>query len=71
MRIRPDVLLQFQVIVGFEIAPAGSLEWDILDRLASTHRYDRRDLFRLARMTVLESIAMYENLRARPTRWTR
>jgi hypothetical protein len=52
------------VIGDFEIAPAGSLEWDILDRLAWTHRYDRRDLFRLARMTVLESIAMYENLRA-------
>jgi hypothetical protein len=52
------------VINNFEIAPAGSLEWDILDRLASMHRYDPRDLFRLARMTVLESIAMYENLRA-------
>lgn len=52
------------VINDFEIAPAGSLEWDILDRLASMNRYDPRDLFRLARMTVLESIAMYENLRA-------
>jgi hypothetical protein len=52
------------VINDFEIAPAGSLEWDILDRLASTHRYDPRDLFRLSRMTVLESIAMYENMRA-------
>jgi hypothetical protein len=51
------------VINNFEIAPAGTLEWDILDRLASMHRYDPRDLFRLARMTVLESIAMYENLR--------
>jgi hypothetical protein len=52
------------VINDFEIAPAGSLEWDILDRLASSRRYDPRDLFRLARMTVLESIAMYENMRA-------
>jgi hypothetical protein len=52
------------VINDFEIAPAGSLEWEILDRLAATHRYDPRDLFRLARMTVLESIAMYENMRA-------
>ena len=53
-----------QVINGFEIAPAGSLEWEILDRLAASHRYDPRDLPRLARMTVLESIAMYENVRA-------
>ncbi len=52
------------MINGFEIAPAGSLEWDILDRLAATHQYDPRDLPRLARMTVLESIAMYENMRA-------
>src|SRR5262245_40231305 len=52
------------VINEFEIAPAGSVEWDILDRLASMHRYDPRDLFRLSRLTVLESIAMYENLRA-------
>ena len=52
------------VISDFEIAPAGSLEWDILDRLASTNRYDPRDLFRLSRLTVLESIAMYENMRA-------
>lgn len=52
------------VINEFEIAPAGSLEWDILDRLGSMHRYDPRDLFRLARLTVLESIAMYENARA-------
>jgi hypothetical protein len=52
------------VINDFEIAPAGSLEWDVLNRLAASHRYDPRDLFRLSRMTVLESIAMYENLRA-------
>jgi hypothetical protein len=52
------------VINDFEIAPAGSLEWEILDRLASTHRYNPRDLPRLARLTVLESIAMYENMRA-------
>lgn len=52
------------VINGLEIAPAGSLEWDILDRLYTMNRYDPRDLFRLSRMTVLESIAMYENMRA-------
>ena len=52
------------VINEFEMAPAGSIEWDILDRLAAQHRYDPRDLFRLSRLTVLESIAMYENLRA-------
>jgi hypothetical protein len=52
------------VINGFEIAPAGSLEWEILDRLAATHQYNSRDLPRLARLTVLESIAMYQNVRA-------
>jgi hypothetical protein len=52
------------IINNFEIAPAGSLEADILERLATMNRYDPRDLFRLARLTVLESIAMYENLRA-------
>jgi hypothetical protein len=52
------------VINGFEIAPAGSLEWEILDRLAATNQYNPRDLPRLARMTVLESIAMYQNVRA-------
>jgi hypothetical protein len=52
------------VINSFEIAPAGSLEWQILDRLAATQQYDPRDLPRLARMTVLESIAMYEDMRA-------
>ncbi|MGP0069600.1 MAG: hypothetical protein ACLQGP_39120 [Isosphaeraceae bacterium] len=51
-------------ISGFEIAPAGSLEWDILDRLAATRQYEPGDLPRLARLTVLESIAMYENLRS-------
>jgi len=53
-----------QPINNLEMAPAGSMEWSILDRLATMHRYDSRDLFRLARMTVLESIAMYENTRA-------
>jgi hypothetical protein len=53
-----------RVINGFEIAPAGSLEWEILDRLAATNQYNPRDLPRLARMTVLESIAMYQNVRA-------
>jgi hypothetical protein len=52
------------VINGFEIAPAGSLEWEMLDRLAATNQYNPRDLPRLARLTVLESIAMYQNVRA-------
>ncbi len=51
-------------ISEFEIAPAGSLEWEILDRLASTRQYEPGDLPRLARLTVLESIAMYQNLRS-------
>jgi hypothetical protein len=50
------------VVTGDALAPAGSLEWEILDRLAYTHRYDRQDLPRLARMTVLESIALYESM---------
>ncbi len=53
-----------QVINNFEIAPAGSLERQVLDRLAVTQQYNPGDLPRLARLTVLESIAMYENLRA-------
>jgi hypothetical protein len=53
-----------QVINNFEITPAGSLEWEILNRLAATQQYNPRDLPRLARMTLLETIAMYENLRA-------
>jgi hypothetical protein len=60
----PGQVVANQVINGLEIAPAGSLEWDILNRLAATQKYDPRDLPRLARLTVLESIAMYENLRA-------
>ena len=52
------------VISGFEISPAGSLEWEILDRLSATRQYQPGDLPRLARLTVLESIAMYENLRS-------
>jgi hypothetical protein len=51
-------------ISGFEIAPAGSLEWEILDRLAATRQYQPGDLPRLARLTVLETIAMYEGLRS-------
>jgi hypothetical protein len=50
------------VATSYQIAPAGSLEYEILDRLAYTHRYDWRDLPRLARMTVLESIALYESM---------
>lgn len=49
---------------GFQAAPAGSLEWEVIDRLAASHRYSPRDLPWLARMTVLESIAMYEAVRA-------
>ncbi len=55
--------LENPVINAFEISPAGSLEWEMLDRLAVTGQYYRDDLPRLARLTVLESIAMYENLR--------
>src|ERR1700739_650882 len=50
------------VATSDQTAPAGSLEYEILDRLAYTHRYDWRDLPRLARMTVLESIALYESM---------
>jgi hypothetical protein len=52
------------VATSDQIAPAGSLEYEILDRLAYTHRYDWRDLPRLARLTVLESIALYESMLA-------
>ena len=55
--------LENPVISGFEIAPAGSLEWEMLDRLSMTGQYQPGDLPRLARLTVLESIAMYQNLR--------
>jgi hypothetical protein len=51
-------------ISGFDIAPAGSLEWEILDRLSATRQYQPGDLPRLARLTVLETIAMYEGLRS-------
>ena len=51
-------------ISGFEIAPAGSLEWDILDRLAATRQYEPGDLRAWRQLTVLESIAMYRNLRS-------
>jgi hypothetical protein len=57
-------MLDNSVIGGFEIAPAGSLEAEMLSRLSVTGQYQARDLPRLARLTVLESIAMYENLRA-------
>src|SRR5438067_7481781 len=52
------------VINNFEIAPAGSLEEELLNRLSVTGQYQSRDLPRLARLTLLETIAMYENLRA-------
>jgi hypothetical protein len=52
------------LINDFEIAPAGSYEWDLLGRLWVTGRYESMDVFRLARLTVLESIAMYQNMRA-------
>src|SRR5262245_15526706 len=50
------------VMTSDQIAPAGSLEYEILDRLAYTHRYDWRALPRLVRLTVLESIALYESM---------
>jgi hypothetical protein len=56
--------LENGVINSFEIAPAGSLEWEMLDRLSVTQQYSRSDLPQLARLTLLESIAMYENMRA-------
>ena len=55
--------LENPVINAFEIAPAGSLEWEMLDRLSVTGQYYRDDLPSLARLTLLESIAMYQNLR--------
>ena len=56
------------VIAGFEIAPAGSLEAEMLGRLSVTGQYRPEDLPRLARLTVLESIAMYENFAVRLSR---
>jgi hypothetical protein len=52
------------VINDFEIATAGSLEQEMLGRLSLTGQYAPGDLPRLARLMVLESIAMYENLRS-------
>jgi hypothetical protein len=52
------------LISDFEIAPAGAYEWDLLGRLWTTGNYEPADLARLSRLTVLESIAMYQNMRS-------
>jgi hypothetical protein len=52
------------LISDFEIAPAGAYEWDLLGRLWITGNYEPADLARLSRLTVLESIAMYQNMRS-------
>ena len=52
------------IIAGYENPTAGSLEEEMLNRLSVTGQYRPGDLPRLARLTVLESIAMYENLRS-------
>ncbi len=52
------------IIAGYENPTAGSLEEEMLGRLSVTGQYRPEDLPRLARLTVLESIAMYENLRS-------
>ena len=52
------------LISDFEIAPAGAYEWDLLGRLWVTGNYEPADLARLSRLTVLESIAMYQNMRS-------
>ena len=56
--------LENGVINSFEIAPAGSLEEELLNRLSVTQQYQPGDLPRLARLTLLETIAMYQNVRA-------
>jgi hypothetical protein len=56
--------LENPIINDFEISPAGSLEWDMLNRMYLTGQYYPADLPRLSRLTVLESIAMYQNMRS-------
>jgi hypothetical protein len=56
--------LENGVINSFEISPAGSLEEELLNRLAATQQFQPTDLPWLARLTVLETIAMYQNVRA-------
>ncbi|HZW31399.1 MAG TPA: hypothetical protein VFF52_11865 [Isosphaeraceae bacterium] len=51
------------LIDDFEIAPGGAYEWDLLGRLWVLGNYEPADLARLSRLTVLESIAMYQNMR--------
>ncbi len=55
--------LENGVINSFEIAPAGSLEEELVNRLAMTQQFQSSDLPWLARLTVLETIAMYQNVR--------
>jgi hypothetical protein len=55
--------LENGVINSFEINTAGSLEEELLNRLAATQQFQSRDLPWLARLTVLETIAMYQNVR--------
>jgi hypothetical protein len=56
--------LENGVINSFEINTAGSLEEELLNRLAATQQFQPTDLPWLARLTVLETIAMYQNARA-------
>ncbi len=63
-RSAPAQNLENGVINSFEIAPAGSLEEELLNRLSVTQQYQPGDLPRLARLTLLETIAMYQNVRA-------
>jgi hypothetical protein len=60
----PAQNLENGVINSFEIAPAGSLEEELLNRLSVTGQYQPGDLPRLARLTLLETIAMYQNVRS-------
>ncbi len=59
----PAQNLENPLINSFEISPAGSLEQELLYRLSATQQFQPGDLPRLARLTVLETIAMYQNLR--------
>jgi hypothetical protein len=60
----PGQNLANPLINDFEIAPAGAYAWDLLGRLWVTGNYEPADLARLSRLTVLESIAMYQNMRS-------
>jgi hypothetical protein len=56
--------LENGVINSFEINTAGSMEEQLLNWLANTQQFRPEDLPALARLTLLESIAMYQNVRA-------